>query len=260
MRIILFFIVFLLPFIPSARISFTMVRAFPRDVFYYRSGAHMRQALLKTNGKEWFIKHIIRSNYSGLLLLNFIEGDYCMVRNYVTEEIKPEVDDYISGVKKTLNYLSEVNDTIYCIYAPPYPTRDPKFKADPPIFRSRPIDKTKWNYNLDGFVFQTYVKYLAIGIEIFPHQALTNLEIRYKVFSMDKEIYFMAKNSIGSPENPSIEDAEKLYEAIIKMDEYILSVPIPEKRRKMISWSYTAGKHSCPNPSIKDLILRIKKQ
>lgn len=216
-----------------------MLRVFQNDLFRYRSDALMRQALLKANGEDWYIKYVICDSIQHDFVLNFIEGDYCTVCMFCHDEVNISTDEYFGGVKKAIDYLSEKDETLYFIYLPRQEFPDPEIKLRPVTKLTKISDAERYRYNFDGFDYAgKSTPYIQLLFNIEPYDAFIDLGIRYRVFNMKQDIYNLVRRYRRRKVFPDKKDAKKIIKAIIKMDNYILSIPLPDNRIKRLPYSY----------------------
>jgi len=113
------------------------------DLLQFRTDSKVRRAMLEANGKEWFMKNVIMSTPDSMrVVIGFIEGDYCVANVKLKGRSRIE---YLVGLKKAIDLLSENNDTLYQLGL----TENPNAKARVWKWFAGPFINGYHNY--DGF-------------------------------------------------------------------------------------------------------------
>lgn len=279
MKYLLYILFTFLPLLSFGRVNFAVGVYYCNDSVYpmylkfrFHNDAVMRRALLKTNGKEWFIKHVVKAEPDSLSFkLKFIAGDYC-----IAGEADPQKngtkDEFFAGLKKAVNYMSANNDTVFYFlqYLRDYEKIDEYFKnVWIGIRRAWGSDSIEYKYDYNNF-FRYHPTAQAIdcfpisfGYMFVPRDCLDvkfHEDIDFSpIFpdGLDKEFinkfcytHFNKDNcNLTYPPLTSDEDAEELFEKIKYFDDYILSLPpFPESQVKVFPWGYDARTHNDDNP------------
>ena len=249
MRFVILFIV-LLPMISYAKISFAFAACRDNDNFVFHNAALFRQAMIKANGKDWFLRNIVCNNPKSLVFrLNIIAGDYCIATG-IDQFSPPLTDDFYNGVKNALKILSANNDTLYIFGNPLEKQYIPGEGLNgfivirgtfPETFNISPL------YNYDNFDISS-----KQGVDFFKIHICLNYYNGFNFEYLPNNFFSQKiKKLIKCFQNCSIinaRDAELIFNAIIKYDKFILSLPLPEKERiKKLPWSYTPDLHKKKN-------------
>ncbi len=255
-KIFLFILLAVWPVLSMGRINFAaLVLEGETDLFWFRNDAKLRRALLVTNGKEWFIGHILKPRkFSTLEKLVFIQG------NYFVYEPQKRGDEFAAGLKKAIDYLSANNDTLYQIdrgYDDVYSAlADPVFKKT--ISKSVSVSWTipqmsdlKYNFDRFDFNFQNMPM-----ITIYWNYSICNINsvddyIFKTIFPRDvtPKIILNLWNDIHKPDTDlPDEKTERLYQLFNSFDDYVLSLPFTLRpyQLELLEWGYTPGKHLRP--------------
>ena len=263
------FMLIISPAISIAHISFAAARVWDQDYFKYRNEALIRRAMLKANGKDWFMENIIYSDPKLLpFYLNFIVGGYCTAGEVYPDQTGKR-DKFFDGLKNAIKELSDNNDTLYIFKE--VKMYDVKSPLSGYIYRyqTREQDRYKHNYDFDHFDYDSrkYADYFSFIFEegfsprvclniadnklmskLYP-TGIDNLIKKYRYIYNFFRLYTPPYNLITAPR-----DAEKMFEAIVTFDNYILSLnPKGRVKMKMLPWIYISGIDHYPMMNIKQL-------
>lgn len=213
------------------------------ELYLNRNAALMRQALLKANGKQWFIKHIISAVDYPFIMLYFVYGNYCLVDKAIVEN--PDFcDEFYSGIKKGIYYLSDKNKTLYRLDRSDY---DSLYDTNYILSEVQYLANQK-KCNFDGYDgFSEKTEPICISIDLYFFGYLWNIIIRDKLFDKNKELKSKIDTLLecitDGYEITDPKDTELIFQLIQKIDKYILSIPVPADITVMFPWDYTARKH-----------------
>lgn len=242
MKKLLIILLITFPLTAYSKISFACAACPINDLFLqHRNAAVLFRAMLKANGEDWFMKNILLNNHKSLkIYLNFIAGDYCTAG----EEDYPERylgEEFFSGVKKAVEYMSANNDTLYTYYITENFSKDLTWQMR--IRGTLPTDSNKYKYNFDGFDYskQETIDYIRINFYLHPFQVLDENIMKDKI---NFNQIFKLIEKYKDTRIKDLRDAKTILSARIIADKYILSLPKPSKKRmKILPWSYSAGLH-----------------
>lgn len=259
MKLLICLVLIMAPVISRAQISFVAAQVEKSDLFRYKNDALLRQALLKANGKDWFIKNIILSDPKQLpFYLNFIAGGYCAAGE-VYPDRSGKRDEFFIGLKKAIALLSNEKETLYFFYTVPKIDWNLPFKGNIYINKTSKKNSYKLKYDYDKFFYPTLkrknVDYISLFFDgDFNPRICLDLEdaaLKKKLYSKEidnlTEKYKYKYNFYRIYTEPykmidNANDAEDLFKAIKAFDDYVLSLsPNGRIKMKLLPWSYLAN-------------------
>lgn len=261
-------LLYLLPIWSSAQILFAAAEVRDNDLFKYRNVSLIRRAMLKTNGKDWFMKNLIYSDPKLMpFYLNFIAGGYCTAGEVYRNQNGTR-NEFFDGLLKAIVCLSENNDTLYYFitvdeinFKTPikgelhlsetknkYPAHDSeniKHRYDfDKFYGSDGITRTRQNVDYMSIMFdENFSPRICLNttekelpIKLYP-ECIDDLIEKYTYYYTDDHTHTPPYNLVTNAE-----EAEFLFNAILAFDNFIISLNPKERvKMKMLPWIYIAG-------------------